>query len=371
MKKSIYFLMMFAGLAFTSCEPMEDIHDEIDAELEARPTVGTAEFTFTDEDYETLDLGFGSFDSEDDAKEMIPALLSEKYPVWGEGSIAVVSFEVYNPSVEVENLVEREVTEEEYLAYGFKYKNFDSADDMVKYLSGEYPDAAEGDAVELSYVYYAGTAGERTTTHVFLDGSWVQAVTLERADYTEMGESFPNFSSRNDAIADLSVFLGMRFPYAKADDVKAVIYDLHVGGGKTEKHLQLFTFNGEDWITDGNTYEATMQFGHDGATWVPDNTIVHTLTPSDFAFIGTALADKYEDPAWSAGNYSNFDRRVGNRNEWTDDMLVEAMAVLLDEIAPNAEEGQKYTMIFAIYNGANGTEQLNMIKTGGEWVKNQ
>lgn len=371
MKKSIYFLMTITAALFASCEPMDDIHSEIDAQLESKPVVGTAEFTFSDEDYEELDLGYGSFDSEDDAKEMIPALLADKYPVWGEGSIAVVSFEVYNPSIEVENLVERVVTEEEYIAYGFKYKNFDSADDMVKYLMGEYPDAAEGDAVELTYMYYAGSASERTSTHVFMDGNWIQAVTLERADYTAMGESFPNFSSRNDAIADLSVFLGIKFPYAQADDVKAVIYDLHVGGGKTEKHMQVFTFNGEDWTTDGNTYEATLQFGHDGTTWVPDNTVVYTLSPADFSYIGEQLADKYEDPAWSAGNYANFDRRVGNRNEWTDDMLVEAMAVLLDKIAPNAEEGQKYTMIFDIYNGSAGTEQLNMIKTGGEWVKNQ
>ena len=34
MKKLFYLLMMFLGLAFTSCEPMEDIHEEVDAEIE-------------------------------------------------------------------------------------------------------------------------------------------------------------------------------------------------------------------------------------------------------------------------------------------------------------------------------------------------
>lgn len=369
MKKSIYFIMTLAAGLFASCEPMDDIHTEIDAQLEEQPVVGTAEFSFTDEDYESLELNFGSFDSEDDARELIPALLDEKYPVWGEGSIAVVTFDVYNPSIEASEVVEREVAQEEYEELGFNYGNFDRPANIVTFLEAKYPDAAEGDVIELTYIYYAGTASTRTTLHTLVGGTWLEAIALESEDYTEMGESFANFGSREDAIADLTVFLGREYPYALTDDVKAVIYDLHVGGGDTEKNIQVFTYNGTAWTTSGNTYETTMQFGHNGDVWEPDNTIIYTLAPADFAFIGDQLGDKYDDPAWSAGNYSNFDRRIGNPNYWSDEMLLEAMNVLLsDRVAPNAEEGQKYLMIFDIYNGAAGTEQLAVIKEGDAWV---
>ncbi|MFD2517202.1 hypothetical protein [Salinimicrobium flavum] len=371
MKKSIYLLMMFAGLVFTSCEPLDDIHDEVDAELDARPTVGTAEFTLTDEDYEFLNRDYGNFDSPEQAGDSIPRLLKNKYPVWGKGSLATVTFDVYNPAVKVGSFVSYEVTEEEYKELGFKYGNFDSADDMIKFLNHKYPEAKTGDAVELTYEYYAGSTSTRTTTYVFMNGAWEEAVTLERADYTAMGESYPNFSSRNDAIEDLSTFLKLEYPYAEAEDTKAVIYALHIGGGKTVKQVEIFTYDGAAWGSPGSVVETTLQFGHDGTAWEPDNTVVYILGPADFTFISDELGDTYDDPAWSAGNYNNFDRRFGNPNYWSDDMLVEAMNILLNEkVAPNAEEGQKYVMVFAIYNGTAGTEQLSLIKQGGVWVRN-
>lgn len=369
MKKSYYLLMMFLGLAVTSCEPMEDIHDELDARLDARPNFGNVEFTFSDEDYDALDLSFGNFSSIEDANEMIPGYLSTLYPVLGEGSIANVTVDIFNPAIEVENFTEYEVTSEEYTELGFRYGNFDSADDMVTFLDYKYPDAEEGDAVELTYVYYAGSASTRTTTHVYNGETWVQVTTLERADYTEMGESFPNFSNREDAIADLSNWLRLRFPYAQEGDQNTVMFDRHIGSGNTVKNLETFTFNGTRWTAEGSVVQTTLQFGHNGSEWEPDNTIQYTLQPADFAAIGAALTDVYPDPAWSAGNYSNFDRRLGNRNYWSDEMLLEAVNIALDRIAPNAEEGQKYVVSFAIYDGSAGTESISVIKQGGEWVR--
>ena len=368
MKKSIYLLMMSFGLVFTACEPMEDIHDDLDARLDARPNFGNVEFTFSDDDYEALDLDFGNFSTVEDANEMIPGYLSTLYPVLGEGSIANVTVDIYNPAVEVENFSEVEVTEEEYTELGFKYGNFDSADDMIKYLDYKFPDAAEGDAVELTYEYYAGSTSTRTTTHVYDGETWAQVETLTKEDYTEMGERFPNFNNREDAIADLSNWLRLRYPYAQEGDVKTVMYARHIGGGKTVKNLDTFTFNGTKWTADGSVVQTTLQFGHNGSEWEPDNTIQYTLEAADFAAIGAALTEKYPDPAWSAGNYSNFDRRVGNRNYWSEEMLLEAVNIALDRIAPNAEEGQKYVVSFAIYDGSAGTESLSVIKQGGEWV---
>ena len=144
-----------------------------------------------------------------------------------------------------------------------------------------------------------------------------------------------------------------------------------IGGGETVKQLAEFTFDGNSWTAPGNTIQTTLQFGHDGTVWEPDNTILYTLKPADYAAIGEALADEYPDPAWSVGNYNNFDRRVGNRNYWSDEMLVEAMNVVLERIDPNAPEGQKYVVTFDIYDGSAGTESLSLIKQDGEWVLNE
>ncbi|NJX17437.1 hypothetical protein HC176_18360, partial [Tamlana crocina] len=54
MKNSIYLLMMFLGVAITGCEPMEDIHEDLDARLDARSIEGMTEYTLTDDDYDFL-----------------------------------------------------------------------------------------------------------------------------------------------------------------------------------------------------------------------------------------------------------------------------------------------------------------------------
>ena len=75
MKKIIY-LLTIVGLLFTGCDPIEDINNEIDGR--DNPVVGSADYTLTDEDYEELELGFGSFSSIDDAKTMLPPFLADK-----------------------------------------------------------------------------------------------------------------------------------------------------------------------------------------------------------------------------------------------------------------------------------------------------
>ena len=94
MKKIIYVLAIL-GIVTTSCNPNEDIYDELDAQVD--PIVGDVVYTLTDDDYDDLNLNYGNFNSTEDAKEMIPSLLSDIFPVWGLGSSALVSFNVYNP----------------------------------------------------------------------------------------------------------------------------------------------------------------------------------------------------------------------------------------------------------------------------------
>ena len=81
MKKIVYLLMAFTLVFTTACDPMEDVYDEIgDSE---NIITGDVTFEMSDDDYDFLEQGYGSFSSTDDAKELIPDLLDEKYPVWG------------------------------------------------------------------------------------------------------------------------------------------------------------------------------------------------------------------------------------------------------------------------------------------------
>jgi len=67
-------------------------------------------------------------------------------------------------------------------------------------------------------------------------------------------------------------------------------------------------------------------------------------------------------------NYGNFDRRSSNPAYWSDDMLLTVFADLLNNVIdPTAEDEQKYVMIFDIYDGSNGTEEMALIKVAGEW----
>lgn len=384
MKKSIYFLMMFVGLALTSCEPMEDIHDDIDAELDSKDIVGNVNYVLTDDDYETLDLGYGNFSNLDDAKTMIPGLLDQLYPVWGEGSIANVAFKLYAPKQDEKSLIVYEVTNDDYDMYGDdEFASFDRDWQITDLLEDKFADASNRTLVSLTYDYYdGGLQRDVNNGFLLLNGDWVMIPGLTEDEYAAMGESYPNFSNEDEAEAKLPIFLKDKFKYSdpKAGDIEPIMYKLYTkdvddvdGDGKTTdnttySYVKYFVFDGMEWSVYNNTVMQSLQFGHDGDVWVPDNTIKYTLTDADFAAIESALIASYPDPADSAGYYGNFDRRSGEDAYWSDAMILEAMNVVLDNLDPNAEEGQKYVVTFDVYNGTNTTEDAKVIKEGGVWV---
>lgn len=548
--KKIVFLLAILGTVFIGCNPMEDIYDDIDSQ--PNPVVGEDIYTLTADDYAALELGFGSFDSEDQAKDLLPAFLTDKYPVWGNGSAVVVGYNLYVGSAEgVSDYTGADayaLTNEDYAltgsdAFGFypnvnpvdeipavlaaqidmpmegqmvlaRYKqyvgtpevglanvyefNFDGSfddwtvvdnlgaqgwsaeaayaegngydggqfanedwlvspeldltdesnlkfqinqainyagdlglmkilvatdysDDVATatwneitltnsplgnsndwFLSEEYDFSAyDGETINIAFKYEStdsdagrwridnvavktlGVTGDRTSAgayFMFTEGEWeaVEGVYfLSEADFDSMGEGFGqpgyynNFGSSISPNDYMPQFMSVNYPYGQDEDEMIVIYDYYSSSSGAQLRGNLYTVTEGAWMGHASVVETTLQFGHDGVEWVPDNTIRYTLTSVDFDFISAALINEpgYEGPAESCGNYGNFDRRPGNANEWTDEMLVVAMDVLLNgSVAPNAEEGQKYVMTFAIYNGAAGTEDLAVIKEGASWV---
>lgn len=369
MKKIIY-LIAILGVALTGCNPNEEIYNEIDAQ--ESPIVGDASFTLSDEDYDDLDLSFGNFNSVDDAKSMLPAFLSDKYPVWGAGSSALVTFKIYSKvDTYSENIYELSDADHNAITGG-SFGNFSSGGDIYDYVEATYPTPEEGDFVSLRYRYWAGSESTLTDGFYYENGNWNKIKGFTEAEYAAMGESFPNFSSHDEAelkmpIALLDVY---KFDPQEKGDIVQAMYELYKGGGVTKSYTKNFVFDGMAWSVYTNVAEETVQFGHDGTTWVPDNTIKYTLTGGDVTFISDAFINVsgFEGPADNVGFFGSFDRRASSGNYWSDAMLLEAFNALLENGNFVTAEGQKYVLTFVIYNGSTTNETKAVIKTGGVWV---
>lgn len=264
-------------------------------------------------------------------------------------------------------------------------------------LMQEYPNAEEGDQFIVSYAIYNGSVSTQVTNVIFsndefvidenasvstieetkvfayTNGEWDLPYMLPENSYTEeFGQRFNNFGDEEEALSKIAIFLGREFPYATEGEFKAVGYKFYNGEATVTEYAN-FVFEGGDWSAIPSVVSDSLQFGFEDGMWVPDNTINYTLTSADYSIIADALAGNADLSTQIASmeRYSNFDRRPGASAYWSDADILLAMQALLNEIAPNAEEGQKYLVTFDIYNGTNTTESLGLIREGGEWVINE
>jgi hypothetical protein len=365
MKKIILLLTIFS-MIFTSCDPLEDINAEVDAQENA--IVGDAIFTMSDDDYDELDLSFGNFNSIADAKTMIPALLESKYPVWGNKSSATVTFKIHSKIKTYSQNIYKLSDAEHNAITGKTYGNFDSGGHVYDYLKATYLTPAEGDFVSLRYRYYSG--GESTFTDGFYyDGTdWNKIKGFTEDEYSAMGESYPNFSSHDEAkikipIALLDVY---KFEGKEAGDVVSTMYELYKGKGVTKSYTANYIFDGTAWSKYTNEINETIQFGHDGTTWIPDNTIKYTLVrTADYEYMASQLTDpEYAGLIGNLANYGDFDYN------WSQTQINFALVLFLDHLDPSAAEGQKYILTYVIYDNGENDYQTSFIKTEGKWVLN-
>ncbi len=359
MKKTFYLLFMFTGLLFISCEPMEDIHDEIDADIEGK-VAGTTSYTLIEDDYKkTLDLGFASFNNVEQAKELVPTVLEEVFPSFGAESSAKVTFDIYAPKFKEESLIVYEATDADYATYGDDtYSNFDGMWQVFDLIEDKFADAPNRTLVSLTYDYYDGGNTERNDGFLLVDGEWIYVLGFTEDEYNTMGESYDNFSSEDEAEAKIPIFLSEMVKYEPAQEGTIVpvmyklygddIYDIDGDGNtdenKTSSYVKYFIYDGVNWNVYNNLLAQTVQFGHDGNEWVPDNTIAYTLTAEDYESVGN-------------GQYDNF-------NYWDDEDIQEAygkIITILETRFPDAEIGQKFTVNYKGYNGSTNTYTAKFI----------
>lgn len=261
-------------------------------------------------------------------------------------------------------------------------------------LMNQFPDAANGAKFELTYKIYNGSVTtvvqsyiltdgsyvvdnnasistiQTTQVYAFINGGWTQPLTLEAEDYTTMGQSYPNFDDVDDVAYKLPIFLNNKYAYAEQGDYVAVAYKFYTSGSGTATRYSNFVFKDGSFQYISDVMESSLQFGYDGVNWVPDNTIQYSFLTADYSLIASELMGAYPAQAGNLENYGNFNRGGGSTS-WDDDMMLAGINIVLDNINPNAEVGQKYIVSYVIYAGGYSTESVSVIKAeDGSWAYN-
>ena len=173
MKKAIYLLLAIFFI-ISSCDPLEEIYDE----LEKMDKGYSSEFTYElqSEDYAAIaDLTSNgdaaefiedneAFSDEYPASVYVPAYLEDIYPALGENSVGKIGYNYFMGYPEyLDNYYEPEsyyLTDDDYNSLGGDIQTFktfigdDNPDDFIPgFLETEYPDAAENDVVLALYKY--------------------------------------------------------------------------------------------------------------------------------------------------------------------------------------------------------------------------
>ncbi len=146
MKKAIYFITIFL-LVLSSCNPLEEIYDEMDAKKTGYSN--KVEYTLAAADYSTLGTLATSVDAADatfiknkkyfndtvPAASYIPLLLAKKYPALSLGSSAMITYN-YNGALPEE--LTKYTTAGTYTVRKSDYVSLDNVLQATKYFSPKY-----------------------------------------------------------------------------------------------------------------------------------------------------------------------------------------------------------------------------------------
>ncbi|WP_298494440.1 hypothetical protein [uncultured Algibacter sp.] len=343
MKKIIYSLMIL-GAVFTGCNPMEDIYNDLDSQERAGIDFIKAEetYTFTSEDYALYEKELDSveyFMTQDLADQVIPDFLADKYPVWGEGSLVNVTYDLYD-----ETLLEVMSTTE----------TLSNLNEVDGYLGTNYETALNGTFVELTY-------NADILSYTLSDDDFETIGNALSAAYPEATESairFQNFDRRSDRDAywsdemlleGFTELLGGEYNLGQVVAITFAIYD----GGTNFSETFTVQYNG---------YGFTKLDVEASGTTATE----YTLTGTDYDMIATDLGATYPGPAENLGRFGSFDVRPTSDNYWSEDMILEGLNIIL----PMATEGDVYAVTYAVYNGSVATETVTLLYTAGAYVPN-
>jgi len=322
-----------------------------------------------DDDYDLVDKSFGNFNDEDEAKELIPTILTNNYPQLGDGSSAIVHFDIFDP-IRIGEGVEFELTDEDYVALEKDFGTLSRESDIFDAVALKYPTPSANDVVTLTYEWFCfgcPEEGTQTSKVVYYDGRWYIAYVPTSDDYTFMGQRFPNFDSRSTARERIGILLDTRHLFDDEGTIRTTVFTYTYvnddGDRQFEDFLAVYSYDGSNWVPFQDVVSRTLQLGHDGNTWVPDNTIKYSLTAADYAAIAEATLTSNPAGSGSMSSFGNFD--VGAL--WDDAQILDAIGTHLLGLFPQVE-GQKYLVSYDTWEPGAGVRELHVIFEGGAYV---
>ncbi len=383
MKRFKIYSLIIALMAMVSvsCDPLEDEINEIEANVSITKDV---EYTLTDDDYETADdecscSGFGSFSSEEDVKTYIPVILDDVFPALGRQSSALVKYKFFNGSSPDLRGTEftYTVTAQEYEDLGYGFGSFDDlSGDIPAYASFKEPNAEDGDFMDITHEYYDGSSTSTVTTRgvYTVAYGWQYAFILPDAEYGDFfNESGIDFSTSDEGKERMPVYLNETMSLFVEEGTTLVVQfnfdDRFTEGGSGLPNVPdvgLYIFSGGEWLLYNDHFQTTeesLNFGHDGTTWVPDNTVKYTFTTADFAVAG--------DEANGLGNAAARDnlRTFGNfGTQWSHEEIIEAIGFVLKLNFPSSEVGQKYLVTYNTFPAGDLTALL-ILDASGDYLE--
>ncbi|WP_256008972.1 hypothetical protein [Desertivirga xinjiangensis] len=362
MKKIIYLLSLVL-VAITACDPLEDTYNELDKTNSEKGY--DLVVPLASADYSLLNgvSGAGNivknnnFNHIDSVKTFVPVILSKKFPQLGKGSSALVTYDYYN-AIKIKQTASFTLTASDYTAIGINFPNLSSEAQILSAVRYKYPNPAQYDVVTLTYEYrVSGVTTTQTSRLVYIGDTWYIAFIPSANDYKAMAQNFSNFGNRTTAKENLGIYFGELFPYNKTGDTRAAIYVYSYTDANNVRHnednLVIFKYDGAKWLAVEDVTKQTLQFGHDGGQWVPDNTIKLSLASSDYTAIGALVTN--EAAKASITRYGNFDKRLSS-----DEDIIKYLGAWLKSKYPASEVGQKYLITFKTFNPS-GTEELHLI----------
>ena len=120
---------------------------------------------------------------------------------------------------------------------------------------------------------------QKFALYTFNGTAWVipgNFAVLQPADYTAMGQSYPNFSSSEVVASCLPIYLKNAFPYAVADDMKFVFYQ-YFSNKVTSLRCDQYTFDGTEWVLNNGVTVKTGQFVKENGKWAYNPDVTMTL----------------------------------------------------------------------------------------------
>lgn len=203
--KNIFYLFLMVSVTFFACDPLDETYDELDKTAVDPTSVQVLEITLTEDDYALLedeDIE-DSFESDDQAKEMIPVILEKLYPQLGNGSSITVTYRLSSGGIgsltEYTGADAYTITSDDYYSIdsmvgdaGFFNNTVKAGNHIPQILKTEIQDPADEQYLAVSYKFadveyeditgvvlhsesFDATLGDYDTTSVVGDQKWIHS----------------------------------------------------------------------------------------------------------------------------------------------------------------------------------------------------